>query len=124
MEKKECLKSLKQTLTEFIQDIGNFIATNTEVHFVNIFLDRFSSYSELSVMAGCIKNLLPHAKEIKKRDDAFIKSGLVQLFEEIIDVQFPFDLKIETRLDDQDKATVWNYLDLMVSITQEYKKQP
>ena len=124
MDKLKCLDSLKKTVLEFIKDVEIGIAKGMiEKKMCLAFAEYFHNYSPLQLMNNCVKHMLPHKKRIEEKNDEFLENELKLLFENITGTIFPLDMNIKERLNDpDDKETVWNYLSIILVITEQYKK--
>lgn len=122
MDKKECLEALHTTVMEFISDVNTCIAKGLlEKKLCEAFFSYFKFYSRLKLMNKCVTTLLPHKENIEKKNIVFIETELPVLFKEITGQEFPINLK-ERVGDTHDMEMIWNYLSMLVILTEQYKK--
>ena len=122
MDRSRCISMLKTTVIEFIEDIEANIARGMlEKKVCQVFLAHFRSYPELKLMNSCVKLILPKAKEMKERQLQFLETSLETLFKKITDHDFPLEIT-KDRLSKEDEETIWNFMDIILALTEQYKK--
>lgn len=118
------LDDLKQTVFEFLTDLGGIFTSATEkgdLALVEFFYKRL--HKEM-IMQHAIKKLLPFKQQIEERniqffdENRYIFAGLpedrVAYYSELILSQ--------KRLSKDDLNMMWDYLDTMLALAESYKK--
>lgn len=122
--RQQILDDLKETVHDFITDLGVIFTEPTEkgdLSMVEFFYKRLHAET---VMQHAITQLLPHKKRIQKRDIEFFDQNRY-IFAGLPDdrVSYYGDVIIRSsRFTEDDITAVWDYLDAMVELAENYKK--
>lgn len=117
------LQDQKTTILELISDLKQNVFTQQneqgDLVLVEFFIKRLHPER---IMSNIVKNVLPHDKQISKRDSKFfisnktIFSGLPQ------DRVDHYSYIIANKLNTEDLEVIWEYFDTIVSLAKVYKK--
>ena len=118
-------EDVKSTIQEFIDDLrDNLFADNGDAQgdlmLVSIFFQRMHPES---VMHHVIKKLLPHASKIKDRDLSYFEGRMV-LFEGLPEdrIEVYSGMVKKGILTGDDLENVWAYLETLVLLAEDYRK--
>lgn len=119
-------KSLKKTILELIKDLEENVFSEDysekgDMRLIHLF---FSRMHESTVMNHIIKYILPHADEIENRDKNFFVDNK-HLFAGLPDdkVHHYSDSIVKGgRVSEEDINIFWEYFDLIIEISSQYKK--
>lgn len=120
----EDLHGLKQLILDFITDLGSIFTKQdekTDLTMVEIF---YKSLHVERIMNDAIKKLLPHKEKIAARDLDFFRTNKY-IFADLPDdrIEHYRDIIVGNKISKEDIQNIWDYLDLMIIYTENYKKQ-
>jgi hypothetical protein len=121
--KSRYLQCLKQTVLELVADITDNIVKSEYRPLCGVFGNYFNTYPELALMKDSIEILLPKKGDVSAKRTRVIGEVLPQLFLRVVGKEIPLSIDYE-ELSEQDLASIWNYLEVMLVITESYKKNP
>lgn len=122
------LANLKETVLDFINDIEKlFSDPEDQMEIMKVYL-YFSNMSDHDLMNHIIAHILPYSDKIKKRDEAYVLGERSNIFagfpkskvEKI--VQIVHADPENGGLTREERDAIWEYFDLMIEITDQFKK--
>lgn len=124
-QRQQCIDDLHQTALEFITDLGSIFTNQTEKGDLALIEFFYKRLHPDQVMQNAVENLLPYKSKIKKRDiNFFVKNKYIFAGLPEDRVIYYGDLIVNSgRLSDEDFSTVWDYLDTMLELTEDFKKR-
>jgi hypothetical protein len=119
----ELLKTLKNQLVDFLDDLITTFPSETDFVIYRIFIKDQLPITD--IMKYIINNLCPHIDMIKNRDEKFFLDYNV-LFEKLEEkstskVNYFKKMWLSGQLSDDDKKTLWEWFECFVNIAKKYE---
>jgi hypothetical protein len=122
--KAKYLECLKTVVLEMIQDIAdNIVVGNTNKMIASTFASFFQTYSEIALMKDSIEVILSKKREIVGKNIEIIGVVLPQIFQKVMGTKFNITIDYE-KISEENLENIWNYLNVMLALTEAYKKNP
>ena len=122
----ELCSDLRKTLVEFINDLRQNVLTEPrevgDLNLVSFFLERLN---DEALISNVTKNILPYEKQITARDHTFFiknRSIFQGMDEKTIDYFAGLWKPESNRLSQEDRDCIWAYMDTIIAIANNYKK--
>jgi hypothetical protein len=119
---------LKNHMLELVDDLKCIFTLPNDTTDLNILKIGLSVMNEVEIMNGVIENFLPYKKQITDRNISFFKEHKNQIFKGLDQKRVDyFDSRItkppsEGGISDEDKEVIWQYFDVIIQLSEEYKK--
>jgi hypothetical protein len=119
---------LKNHMLELVDDLKCIFTLPNDTTDLNILKIGLSVMNEVEIMNGVIENFLPYKKQITDRNILFFKEHKNQIFKGLDQKRVDyFDSRItkppsEGGISDEDKEVIWQYFDVIIQLSEEYKK--
>lgn len=121
-------EQLKNHMLELIDDLKCIFTQPADTSDLNLMKIGLSIMNEVEIMNGVIENFLPYKKQIKERNIAFFKEHKNQIFSGLDQKRVDyFDSRItkspaEGGISSEDKEVIWQYFDVIIQLSEDYKK--
>ena len=125
----EVCKQLKDHMIELAEDLKVIFTQPTDTSDLNMLKIGLTVINEVELMNGVIENFLPYKKQITDRNLTFFKEHKNQIFKGLNQTRVDyFDNRItkspsEGGISDEDKEAIWQYFDVIIQLSEEYKKK-
>ena len=124
MEQPELATTLKNTLLEFLVDMNSIFCEEEEQSDLMLVSLYFRIFDKTQIMQIFIDKLLPYKKQIVDRDLKFFISNKCTFASLPVEkVQYYSKMLVDkNRLSREDEKVLWEYFDMFIYLTEEYKK--
>jgi hypothetical protein len=127
MSQKVCTQ-LKEHMIELADDLKSIFTLPADTTDLNMLKIGLTVLNEVELMNSVVENFLPYKKQIIDRNLSFFKEHKNQIFKGLDQKRVDyFDDRItkpvsQGGISDDDKEAIWQYFDVIIQLSEEYKK--
>lgn len=123
LTKKKVVDDLYNIITAFIDDLTQLFSDDEEVRDLTLISIFLTAQNPEVIMKGAIENLLPHKNQIETKNIDFFNNNryiFSSLPQDRVE-HYGYVITKSSRLDEDDIESLWEYVTLMLQLTEEHQ---